>query len=95
MKLTGKTVQESTNSSFVEFELESVDDSVKQTIEDERTSSEMIWIGDSDSLKDSKVILLAMDDIQEDDMELLRDNLDEDSMEIIDHVKYDFERTRF
>jgi hypothetical protein len=95
MKLTGKTVQESTNSSFVEFELESVDDSVKKTIEDERTSSEMIWIGKSDSLKDSKVILLAMDDIEENDMELLRNNLDDDSMEVIDHVKYDFERTRF
>ncbi len=94
MKLTGKYLAEH-NSSFIEFEVdELMDKDSYEDIKDNASSSEAIWQGNSDVFNKGG-LMLGFDYCEDKDIELLRDVLDEDSMEIIEKLYEDSQRVRF
>jgi len=94
MKLTGKYLAEH-NSSFVEFEVdELMERDSYEEIKENASSSESIWQGNSEVFKNGS-LMLGFDYCESEDIDLLRDILDEDSMEIIDEMYEDSQRVRF
>jgi len=91
MELTGTKLTED-SSSFVEFELDKLDDEKKDSLEEGRYSSETIWVGDKKGggKFDNGSILLFIDELQDEDLEVLKENFNEKSMRIIKNVIEDF-----
>lgn len=95
MKLTGKFLGEH-NSSYVEFQVdELIDSNTFDEIKEQASCYEAIWQGKSDTFKNGISLMLCFDECGSDDIKLLEDVLDEDSMEIIEEMYEDSQRVRF
>lgn len=86
MKLSGKYLAEH-NSSFVEFDVDSLPSSDEQDeIKDKQSCYEAIWMGKSSFVEGGFSLMISFDDADSSDIELIKEYIEEDSQEIIDDI---------
>lgn len=91
MKLTGKQLKD--NSAYVEFDVDVLPTSDEQQALEERQSSyDAIWLGKSTFIEGGFSIILGFDDMESEDLALIKEYLDEESHAEIDDM-YKFFKT--
>jgi len=89
MEITGKFVGDM-NSSFVEFEVDTLPTSEERdNIDENKSCYEAIWMGKSKAFESGVSLMIGMDDCENDDLDLLVGAMSEDDVMKIKELKGD------